>query len=65
MDKESYLKEWFPTEKEANDFAKKVKGNVYDADFLGGYEVMYPKEMDKIAQQILSEYQTKTPAMTM
>lgn len=37
-----YTSIWFPSEKQALEFAEKFKGKVYPEDFLGGYRVLYP-----------------------
>lgn len=54
----TYLKEWFLKEDDAKEFAKKMNGKVYNAEFIGGYHVMYqsPEKELMVAIESTEDY---------
>lgn len=54
-----YAKKWFSKEEEAKTFATKNNGQIYDADFIGGFDVIYPTEINLKGKDIRLEIDTK------
>lgn len=46
-----YNKQYFTNEKEAKIFAQEHNGKIYDADFLGGYEVVFQVNTEGLSHE--------------